>query len=85
MAGVQARDGESFESLLNRFKRQVQQSGILREFKKRRHFEPPSMERKRKAATKLRKSRRNSDSGSRGMGRPRYERSGNSGSSNGPR
>jgi small subunit ribosomal protein S21 len=60
LAEVHARDGESFESLLNRFKRQVQYSGVLREAKKRRHFESPSAERKKKAAIKLRKSRRSS-------------------------
>lgn len=31
-------DGESQESLLNRFQKRMQTSGILREFRARRHF-----------------------------------------------
>jgi small subunit ribosomal protein S21 len=48
--------GASFEQSLKRFNKLVQESGILREAKQRQHFEPPSVVRKRKAATKLRKS-----------------------------
>jgi small subunit ribosomal protein S21 len=68
---VNARMGESFDSLFNRFKREMQQSGILREIKRRQHFESPSMLRKKKAAAKLRKSRRNSDGRSGDGDRPR--------------
>ncbi len=35
---VHLRDGESLESLLNRFQKGVQSSGILSEFRARRHF-----------------------------------------------
>ena len=35
---VELRDGESQESLLNRFKHMVQRDGILREAKSRRYF-----------------------------------------------
>jgi small subunit ribosomal protein S21 len=45
-----------FESGLRQFNKLVQQSGILREARQRQYFEPPSVVRKRKAATKLRKS-----------------------------
>jgi small subunit ribosomal protein S21 len=45
-----------FESGLKLFNKLVQQSGILREARQRQYFEPPSVVRKRKAATKLRKS-----------------------------
>lgn len=48
--------GGSFENGLKRFNMLVQQSGILREARQRQYFEPPSVVRKRKAATKLRKS-----------------------------
>lgn len=61
MAEVHIREGESFESLLKRFTRRVQHEGVLREFKRRRHFEAPSIKRKRKEAVKLRKSRRNTN------------------------
>ncbi len=60
LSEVRAVEGESFENLLKRFNRRIQQSGILREIKKRQHFEPPSIRRKKKEAAKRRKSRRNS-------------------------
>lgn len=46
----------SFESELRRFNKLVMQSGILREARQRQYFEPPSVVRKRKAATKRRKA-----------------------------
>ncbi|MDD4875630.1 MAG: 30S ribosomal protein S21 [Dehalococcoidales bacterium] len=57
MADVVAGDNESFESLLRRFSKKVQQAGILSEARRREHFEKPSDKRKRKAA-KRRKSAR---------------------------
>lgn len=60
MSLVRAHEGESFENLLKRFNKRVQQDGILREIKRRAHFEPPSVVRKKKEAAKRRKSRRNS-------------------------
>lgn len=51
-------DGESFDSLLRRFKKKVQNDRILSEVRRRRFYEPPSIQRKRKRASKLRKSRR---------------------------
>ena len=58
MADVKAGDNESFESLLKRFNKRVQQSGILSEIRRREHFEKPSIKRKRKAAAKRRKATR---------------------------
>ena len=58
MADVLAKGNESFESLLKRFNRSVQQSGILSEVRRREHFEKPSLKRKRKEAAKRRKSTR---------------------------
>ena len=58
VANVVADGNESFESLLKRFNKQVQQHGILSELRRREHYEKPSMKRKRKAATKVRKSSR---------------------------
>lgn len=56
MAEVISGDKESFESLLKRFNRKVQQAGVLAEARRREHYEKPSDKRKRKAAAKRRKS-----------------------------
>ncbi|MSQ13616.1 MAG: 30S ribosomal protein S21 [Dehalococcoidia bacterium] len=52
-------EGETFESLLKRFNRKVQQEGILSRARRHEHFEPPSVRRKKKEAAKRRKSRKN--------------------------
>ena len=56
MPEVRLGEGESFESLLRRFTRKVQQEGIISEVRRRGFFEKPSIKRKRKEATKRRKS-----------------------------
>lgn len=56
MANVVAGENESFENLLKRFNRKVQQGGILAEVRRREHYEKPSIKRKRKEAAKRRKS-----------------------------
>jgi len=58
MAQVRLGSGESFESLLRRFNRQVQHGRILAEFRRRRFFVKPSEARKRKQAAKRRKTAR---------------------------
>jgi len=58
MADVRLSSGESFESLLRRFNRQVQHDNILAEVRRRRFYEKPSDERKKKEAIKRRKSSR---------------------------
>ncbi|MBI2172298.1 MAG: 30S ribosomal protein S21 [Chloroflexi bacterium] len=58
MTRVMLSEGESFESLLKRFNKKVQQEGILSEARRREHFESPSVRRKKKAAAKRRKSLR---------------------------
>lgn len=58
MTNVNAGDTESFESLLRRFNKKVQQEGILSEMRHREHYEKPSVRRKRKEAAKKRKSTR---------------------------
>jgi len=55
---VTAGDNESFESLLKRFNKRVQQDGILAEIRHREYFEKRSIKRKRKEAAKKRKSTR---------------------------
>ena len=58
MTGVVAHDNESFESLLKRFNKRVQQDGILSEIRHREYFEKPSVKRKRKEAAKRRRAAR---------------------------
>ena len=58
MVNVVARDNESFESLLKRFNKRVQQDGILAEVRRREYYEKPSVKRKRKRASKRRKTAR---------------------------
>jgi small subunit ribosomal protein S21 len=54
LAQVMAGDNESFESLLKRFNRRVQQTGVLSEVRRREHYEKPSVRRKRKRAVRRR-------------------------------
>jgi small subunit ribosomal protein S21 len=50
---------ENLESALRRFKRQVQRAGVLKEARKREHYEKPSVKRKKKSiAAQRRKTRR---------------------------
>ncbi len=58
MSEVILGDNESFDSLLRRFNRRVQQDGILAEARRREHYEKPSVRRKKKEAAKRRKSAR---------------------------
>jgi small subunit ribosomal protein S21 len=58
LAEVTAGQDESFDSLLKRFNRKVQQDGILAELRRREHYEKPSVKRKRKKAAKKRGSAR---------------------------
>jgi small subunit ribosomal protein S21 len=54
VAEVVAGENESFENLLKRFNKKVQQTGILSELRRREHYEKPSVRRKRKKAAKRR-------------------------------
>lgn len=47
MSEIEIRKDESFEAALRRFKRKIEQEGILKEVRDRKHYEKPS-ERKRK-------------------------------------
>jgi small subunit ribosomal protein S21 len=58
VAHVVAGGNESFDSLLKRFNKKVQQDGILSEVRRHEHYEKPSVRRKRKRAAKRRKSAR---------------------------
>ena len=48
MPGVTIKDGESFESVVRRFKKQCEKAGILAEVRKRECYEKPSIEKKKK-------------------------------------
>ena len=48
----------NFEAALKKFTRKVQQDGLLSEAKRRQHYEPPSVKRKRKADARERKQRK---------------------------
>ena len=57
MAEVQVRDNESLEAALKRFKRQIEETGVLREAREHEHYEKPSDRRRRLAAARRRKLR----------------------------
>jgi len=55
---VNAREGESFEELYRRFKRGLEASGILREYRRKQRFKPAHEERRDKIRAAARKKRR---------------------------
>ncbi|MCX5710813.1 MAG: 30S ribosomal protein S21 [Candidatus Omnitrophica bacterium] len=57
MSEVEVRKDEPFESALRRFKKKIEQEGILREIRDRKYYEKPS-EKKRKRAKSKGKGRR---------------------------
>ena len=52
MNEVVSNENESFDSLLKRFNKMVQQNGILKELRRWEHYEKPSIKRKREKAAK---------------------------------
>lgn len=52
MPQIEIKKDESFEAAMRRFKRQVEQEGILREVRNRKHYEKPSERKRRKAKGK---------------------------------
>jgi len=56
---VSIHEGESQESLLHRFQKMVQMSGIMREVKANRHFIPKSEAARIKAKKNAQRKRRN--------------------------
>ena len=49
MIEIKRKDGESVESLVRRFSKKVQQSGLILRTKKRRFYEPPTTKREERA------------------------------------
>jgi len=58
VTNVVAYENESFDSLLKRFNKRVHQDGILAQVRRRQYYEKPSVKRKRKKASKRRKTAR---------------------------
>jgi len=56
MSEVKLGSGESFESLLRRFNKRVQEERILAEVRRRKFYRKPSDERRKKEVEKRRKS-----------------------------
>lgn len=56
MSKVKVKDNESLDQALRRFKRECSKSGVMSEVKKRRHYEKPSVKRKKKAEAAKRKN-----------------------------
>jgi len=63
LSGVRLREGETFDSLIRRFRKVMGKEGILQDLKKNQYYEKPSEKRKKEmiAARRrmLRKMRRN--------------------------
>ena len=57
MCEIRVAEGEPIEVALKRFKKKIQRAGILSELRRRKHYEKPSVRRKRKMAL-ARKRRR---------------------------
>lgn len=49
MSEIRVRKNESLDSALRRFKRNISKDGVLAEIKKRKHYEKPSVKRKKKS------------------------------------
>ncbi|MDA0712373.1 MAG: 30S ribosomal protein S21 [bacterium] len=58
MTKVSVREGESIERALKRFKRKVEQAGVLKEVRKREHYLKPSVKKKLKARAAEARSRK---------------------------
>ncbi|WP_459128654.1 30S ribosomal protein S21 [Guggenheimella bovis] len=60
MTTIRVKQNESLESALKRFKRETSKAGLMAEIKKRKHYEKPSVIKKRKIDAAKRKRRKNS-------------------------
>ncbi|MDK9709736.1 30S ribosomal protein S21 [Acidaminobacter sp.] len=57
MAGIKVGATETIDSALRRFKKETSKAGVLAEVKKRKHYEKPSVQRKKKSEAARRKSK----------------------------
>ncbi|MCK5242557.1 30S ribosomal protein S21 [bacterium] len=58
MIQIRVKDSENFEAALRRFKKEVQQSGVLSEMRRREHYEKPSVKKKLKILAAKKKARK---------------------------
>lgn len=58
MTEVKIGDNESIENALRRFKKQCARSGVMSEYRKREHYEKPSVRRKKKSEAARKNARR---------------------------
>lgn len=58
MTEIKVGDNESLDNALRRFKRQCARSGVMTEYRKREHYEKPSVRRKKKSEAARRKKKR---------------------------
>lgn len=59
MTEIRVGENESIDSALKRFKRQCARAGVLAEYRKREHYEKPSVKKKKKIDAAKRKNRKN--------------------------
>ena len=59
MAQVQVRQNESLDSALKRFKKALQETGVLQEAREHEHYEKPSDKKRKAEAARIRKMRKN--------------------------
>ena len=57
MSEIQVGENESLDNAIKRFKRQCARSGVLSEYRKREHYEKPSVKKKKKSEAAKRKKR----------------------------
>lgn len=55
---VKVKNNEPFDVALRRFKRAVEKSGILTQYREKEFFEKPTWERKRKASAAVKRARK---------------------------
>lgn len=58
MSEVKVNNNESIDNALRRFKKECSKSGVLAEAKKRKHYEKPSIKRKKKEEAAKRNKKR---------------------------
>ena len=57
MSEIKVGENESLDNAIKRFKRQCARSGVLSEYRKREHYEKPSVKKKKKSDAAKRKKR----------------------------
>ena len=57
MSEIKVGETESLDNAIKRFKRQCARSGVLSEYRKREHYEKPSVKKKKKSEAAKRKKR----------------------------